>query len=257
MNIFQAVILSVIEGITEFLPISSTGHLILTSQVLNIESSDFVKSFEIFIQFGAILAVLSLYCKTLLVNKIIWKKILVSFIPSGIIGFTFYKLIKKFLLGNALVTIISLFIGGIILIILEFLVKEKKHKVENLEDINFIKALTIGIIQSVSIIPGVSRAAATIMGGILVGLDRKTAVEFSFLLAVPTMLAATGLDLIKSNFSFTSQEIILLLIGFIVAYFIAFITIKYFLEFIKNHNFTVFGFYRIVVAVLFWYIVGV
>lgn len=257
MNIFQVIILSVIEGLTEFLPISSTGHLILTSQVLNVKSSDFVKSFAIFIQLGAIMAVLSVYFKTLIDKKDIWKKILIAFFPSGIIGFTFYKLIKKFLLGNSLVTVVSLIIGGVILIILEYFFQEKNRQVSNLSKISSKSALLIGIFQTISIIPGVSRAAATIMGGILAGLDRKTAVEFSFLLAVPTMIAATGLDLVKSSFFFTIQEILFLIIGFFGAYITAIIVIKYFLEFVKHHKLTVFGLYRIVVAILFWYIVGI
>ncbi len=252
MTSLQAILLAIIEGITEFLPISSTGHLILASEILKIEQTEFVKSFEIFIQLGAILAVIVLYWKTLLTKKAVLERIFVAFLPTAVLGFTFYKLIKQLLIGNALVTLAALFGGGIILIFLELLYKEKEHHVESIQQITIRKAFIIGLFQSLSMIPGVSRAAATIVGGLLLGTKRKAAVEFSFLLAIPTMLAATGFDLIKSNLEFTSNELTLLAIGFIGSFVVALLAVKFFLQFIQNNTFITFGIYRIVVSILFF-----
>lgn len=227
MDIIQAIILSIVEGLTEFLPISSTGHLVLTSNLLNIPQTEFVKSFEVIIQLGAILAVVFLYWKTLLNNKKIWPKIIIAFIPTAIVGFTLYRLIKDVLLGNPLITLWALFLGGIVLIIFEILFKEKDHHIEKLESISNKNAFLIGVAQSVSIVPGVSRAGATIVGGLLTGLKRKTAVEFSFLLAVPTMFAATLLDLKESALNFSSQEFLALGVGFIGAFITAILAIKF------------------------------
>jgi len=253
VDYFNSLILAIVEGISEFLPISSTGHLILASEFLKIEQTNFVKSFEIIIQLGAILAIVFLYWKTLIANKDVWKKILTAFIPTAMIGFAFYSVVKNYLLGNAFVTLISLFIGGIILIILELIYKEKGHHVEKIEAISFKKAFLIGIFQSISIIPGVSRAAATIIGALFLGAKRKTAVEFSFLLAIPTMLSATALDVYKGSFfSFSNQEYISLTIGFLGSFIVAIFAVKFLLKFIKNHTFIPFGVYRIILAILFW-----
>ena len=192
MNLLQALILSIVEGISEFLPISSTGHMILAADILKIAQSNFVKDFEIIIQLGAILAIVVLYWNSLFKSVEVWKRIIVAFIPTGIIGFILFKIIKTYLLGNLYVTLISLFIGGIVLIVLELLYKEKDHHVEDIAKLSFPKAFIIGIIQSIAVIPGVSRSAATIVGAMFLGTKRKAAAEFSFLLAVPTMLAATS-----------------------------------------------------------------
>lgn len=255
MTIFDSIILSIVEGITEFLPISSTGHLVLAAHILQIQQTEFVKSFEIIIQFGAILAVVFLYWRKFLQSKAIWKKILVAFIPTGIIGFLLYKVIRNVLLGNASVILITLFIGGVILIILELVHKEKSTDATKIEDISFKNAVLIGVFQSISVIPGVSRAAATIIGALLLGTKRKTAVEFSFLLAVPTMLAASGLDLVKNHLSFSGNELLVLVIGFIGSFIVATIAIKFFINFIQKHTFIPFGIYRIVAALLYWIIV--
>lgn len=251
MNYFQAIILSIIEGFTEFLPISSTGHLILTSYLLGIPQTEFMKSFEIIIQLGAILAVVVLYWKTLIKNIILWKPVIIAFLPTAILGFTLYKAIKQYLLGNTLVTLVSLFLGGILLIILEKQYSKILHASKPIEKLGVKKAFLIGLFQSVSMVPGVSRAAATIFGGMFLGLSRKEAVEFSFLLAIPTMLAATVLDLLKSNFSFSGNEYLLLSIGFIGAFITAVMSIKFLLNLIKNHTFIPFGIYRIVLAILY------
>ena len=173
MDLIQTLILSFVEGITEFLPISSTGHLILVSQILNIQQTEFVKSFEIIIQLGAILSIVFLYFKTLLNTKI-WPKIIVAFLPSAFVGLIFYKIIKEFLIGNSLITVIMLFIGGIAFILVEYWTKDKKiNQTSNIEQITFKNAFIIGLFQSVSVIPGVSRAGATILGALLLKTNRK------------------------------------------------------------------------------------
>jgi undecaprenyl-diphosphatase len=255
MDYLQALMLSIVEGISEFLPISSTGHLILASDLLHIQQTEFVKSFEIFIQLGAILAVVVLYWKTFFTNSEGWKKVLAAFIPTAIIGFILYKFIKQFLLGNTYITVLALLIGGILLILLELLYKEKEHHVDKLENISYKNAVLIGIAQSLAVIPGVSRSAATIICALFVGTKRKAAVEFSFLLAAPTMLAATVLDITKSNFSFSSSQWSLLLVGFLGAFITAIFAIKFLLQFIKNHTFIPFGIYRIILAILFWLLI--
>ncbi len=255
MSYLQSIILSIIEGITEFLPISSTGHLILASDLLKISQTEFQKSFEVFIQLGAILAVIVLYWQTLVKKIEVWKRILIAFLPTGALGFVLYKVVKHYLLGNSAVVLISLFIGGIILIILEKLHNEEKSMISDTEKISLKHALFIGLFQSVSMIPGVSRAAATIFGGLFLGLKRTTAVEFSFLLAIPTMLLASIYDLYKSHLSFSSSEYLLLAVGFTGAFITAFITVKYFLRYIQNHNFIAFGVYRIILAIAFWLLI--
>jgi len=255
MNILQALILSAVEGISEFLPISSTGHMVLAADILRISQSSFVKDFEIIIQLGAILAIVVLYWSTLFKSVEVWKRIIVAFIPTGIIGLLLFKVVKNYLLGNLYVTLISLLVGGIILIILELIYKEKEHHIDNIEDMTLPKAFMIGLFQSVAIIPGVSRSAATIIGGLFLGTKRKAAAEFSFLLAVPTMLAATGLDLIKTNFSYSPNEWLILAVGFLGAFVMALISVKLFLQFVQRNNFIIFGVYRIIAAILFYLIV--
>lgn len=263
MNIFSVIILSVIEGITEFLPISSTGHLILASKIMGIASGEFIKSFEIAIQSGAILAVLVLYGKKLFENKNLFAKVGAAFIPTGILGFVFYKAIKH-MLGSSIIVVASLFLGGVVLLFIEkFLAQNKNLRFgkknltagnNSLANLSYPQAIFIGTLQSLSMIPGVSRAAATIIAGLSTGLNRAEAVEFSFLLAIPTMLAATGLDLFKSYKMFTSSDTIYLLIGIFVSFFVAMFAIKLLLKFIKTNSFIPFGIYRIIASVLFFFI---
>lgn len=252
VNFIQAFILSIVEGISEFLPISSTGHLNLASTLLRVEKTEFFKSFEIFIQMGAILAVVFIYWKFILENKDAWKKILAGFIPTAIIGLVLYKFIKHYLLANDLITVIALLAGGIILIILELLYKEKEHHVEKIQDLSYKNAALIGAFQALAVIPGVSRSGATIITALFLGTKRKTAVEYSFLLAAPTMLAATVLDLKSSNLSFSSNQLQLLAVGFIGSFIFAVISIKFLLSFIQKNNFIPFGVYRIALAIIFW-----
>jgi undecaprenyl-diphosphatase len=252
MDYFQALLLSIVEGISEFLPISSTGHLNLARVLLHISKTEFFTTFQIFIQLGAILAIVMLYWKTISTNTAGWKKIIAAFIPTGIIGFILGKFIKHYLTSNEYVTLIALFVGGILLIVLELLYKEKDHHVEKIENLSYKNAMLIGVCQAIAVIPGVSRSAATILGAMFLGTKQKAAVEFSFLLAIPTMLAATALDLKDANFSFTSTEYMLLTIGFIGSFVTALAAVKYFLKFIEHHTFIPFGVYRIIVAIVFW-----
>lgn len=251
MNLIQAVILAIIEGLTEFLPISSTGHMILAAKILGIVETDFTKTFEIVIQFGAILAIVVLYGKRVRRDYECWKRVLVAFVPTGIIGLILYKIIKSVLLGNVQVVVWSLLIGGILMIALEKFFEKKQARHTDIHNMSFVDAAVIGVVQSISVIPGVSRAAATIFGGLGVGLDRKSAVEFSFLLAVPTMAAAAGLDLIKSNWQFTNSDYWLLVVGSVVAFFTALAAVRFFLKYVENHSFVVFGVYRIILAIVF------
>lgn len=259
MEIWQAVVLSIVEGISEFLPISSTGHLVLTTELLGIPHTEFVKSFEIIIQLGAILAVVALYWRRLIAGIDVWKNIIAAFIPTAIIGLTLYKIIKDVLIGNSYITVAALLLGGIILIALELFFQKdsekSKVKKENIEDLSIKKSFLIGLIQGFSIIPGVSRSAASIMGGLFLGLKRQTAVEFSFLLAIPTMMAATGLDLIKTSFRFSQPEWIALAVGFAGSFIVALFVVKWFLKYVQNNNFIAFGVYRIIAAIAYYLII--
>lgn len=254
MNLFTAIILGIVEGITEFLPVSSTGHLILTSSILRIPPSEFLKTFEISIQLGAILSVVVLYWKSLVLDMGKAKKVMTAFVPTALIGLIFYKSIKTFLLGSKTIVVWSLLFGGIFIVIFELWYQRKTvNKSMNKENgaISYKQAFLVGLMQSVSMIPGVSRSAATILGGLVLGVGRKTIVEFSFLLAVPTMAAAAALDLSKTAGSFTGAQVFYLIVGFIVSFIAAMAAIKFLLSFIKNNNFIVFGIYRIILALLF------
>jgi len=250
MNFIQAIILAIIEGITEFLPVSSTGHMILASSIMKVKDPEFAKTFEIVIQLGAILSVLVLYIKRFFTGITIYTKLFVAFIPTAIVGLLVYKKIKLYLF-NPYVVSVSLIVGGIILILLDKWSEEKKSENKNLEDINFLNAIKIGAIQCLSMIPGVSRSAATIFGGIYSGFDRKQAAEFSFLLAIPTMFAATGKDLWENRALITSENSQLLVLGGFVAFIVALIAVKAFVSFLTKYGFKIFGYYRIILGIVF------
>jgi len=254
MLFLQSAILGLIEGITEFLPVSSTGHLILASTLLGIAQSDFQKTFEIVIQLGAILAVVAVYWREFLKIESL-KKILAAFIPTGIIGLALYKVVKTYLLGNDAVVLWALGLGGVALILFEYMHTERDAASASINEISYKQAVWIGLFQSLSIIPGVSRSAATILGGLLVGLKRRTIVEFSFLLAVPTMVAASGLDLVKTSATFNIAQVGALAIGFLVAFIVALFSIRFLLQYIRSHSFVPFGIYRIIVALVFFFLV--
>ena len=257
MNLGQVLVLAIVEGVTEFLPVSSTGHLVLLARILGIFQTEFVKSFEIAIQLGAILSVVWLYRRDLAKDWETWKRMLVGFLPTGILGLIFYRVIKNFLLGNEAVTLWALFVGGIVLIVCEriwmrsFLAKPGDSSF-NLRDISLSSAFKIGLAQSLSMIPGVSRAGAAIIGGMAVGLSRTAAVEYSFLLAIPTMAAATGLDLIKSGWGLSGGEFGLMGIGFAGSFLVAAATVKWLTAFVKRRTLAVFGWYRILLVGLWW-----
>ena len=252
MNLLQALIFGIVEGITEFLPISSTGHLMLTARVLGLSQTEFLKTFEIVIQFGAIMSIIVLYWKMLLVNFEVLKRVILAFIPTAVLGLLFYKIIKHYLMASSQVVLWSMFIGGILLIVFELIHSEKDNAVEDISTIPYRTAILIGFFQSIAMIPGVSRSAATIVGGLVLGLRRKTIVEFSFLLAVPTMLAATALDLMKNASQFSAAQINFLSVGFILSFVFAMLSVKFLLNFIKHHSFISFGIYRIILALSFW-----
>lgn len=254
MDLLNAFILGIVEGITEFLPVSSTGHLILAERFLQLPASEFWKSFTVFIQLGAILAVLLLYWRKLLLNWLTLKKIALAFLPTAIVGLALYPFIKQYLLGSVEVVLLALGLGGAALIIFE-----KKHKssslaVADITAISYPQSLLIGLAQSLAVIPGVSRAAATILGGLALGISRTTIVEFSFLLAIPTMAAATGLDLLKSGWAFSPSEWGILMIGFITSFLAALVAVRWLLRFVATHDFQSFGWYRIALALLTWFI---
>jgi undecaprenyl-diphosphatase len=254
MQIFQILILGAVEGLTEFLPISSTAHLMLASRIMGLASTDFLKTFEIIVQFGAILAVVVLYWPRFSALRRVWSKLLAAFIPTGIIGFILYRLVKGYLLGNNTVAVWALGIGGVLLILFEIFHKDKNSSpaaLQELAEMSYVKAMAIGFAQAVAIIPGVSRSAATIVAGRALGVSRAAIVEFSFLLAVPTMLAAAGYDLLKSAPHLDAGQYGYLLIGLVAAFVTAHFSVRWLLRYVQSHNFTAFGVYRIIMALVF------
>lgn len=249
LNAAHALVLGIVEGLTEFLPISSTAHLILASRALGIPETEFVKSFQIIIQLGAILSVVVLYWNKFWSREVI-QKLVVAFVPTGIVGLTVYRAVKGYLLGNLTVVLVSLLVGGIVLILFERWERDDRAAID-FGEITYRRALLIGLFQSVAVIPGVSRAAATIVGGSLLGVSKRTIVEFSFMLAVPTMVAASALDLLKSHDALAGHWGALA-IGFVVSFLTAIAAIKSFLGYIKRRDFSAFGWYRIVLALAFY-----
>ncbi|HBA86989.1 MAG TPA: undecaprenyl-diphosphatase [Geobacter sp.] len=249
MTAFDAIILGIVEGLSEFLPISSTGHLILASAVMKLKQSEAHKVFEVTIQLGAMLAVVHIYRKQLFSRIDLLKKVCFGFLPTGVLGYLLYKLVKSFF-QPSLVSYM-LIAGGIAFIVIELWMKNRPATTHTLEEISYRQAFSIGVIQSLSMIPGVSRSGATIMGGLVLGLDRKDAAEFSFLLALPTMLAATCYDVYKNYAVFHVGDWQNIVVGFITSFVFAVIGIKALLKFITSHTFIPFGVYRIVVGLLF------
>jgi len=251
MTIIQALLLSIVEGVTEFLPISSTGHLILASKLLHIPQTDFTKSYEIIIQCGAIAAVALAMTKKIRYNLKLLISLLFSLVPTIIVGAFLYTIVKQVFMENTMITVWSLIIGGIILIYWEYMMKEKSQTTIDINTITKKNAVLIGLGQAVSVIPGVSRAAATIMTAMATGLNRAQAVEYSFFLAVPTILAASVFDFIKSSHEFTSDQYALIVIGLIGSFITAWITTSYFIRYVRTHTLIPFGIYRILIAFIF------
>lgn len=250
MTIWQAVLIAIIEGLTEFLPVSSTGHMILASSLMGIHNDEFVKSFEVLIQLGAILAVLAIYYKRFLVGFEIYLKLFVAFLPTGVIGILAYKTIKAYLF-NPFVVSISLILGGVVLILLDRWTDKKESKYLEIDHISYFDAFKIGLIQCLSMIPGVSRSAATIFGGVYSGFNRVQAAEFSFLLAIPTMFAASGYDLLKNHEAIFTGNLLTLVVGAISAFLVALVAVKAFVAFLTKYGFKHFGYYRIAVGMIF------
>ena len=251
MDTIQSIIIGIVEGLTEFLPVSSTGHMIITEKILNLTENDFSKVFTITIQLGAILAVVVLYWKKFFdfKNLKFYAKLAAAVVPALVLGFLFSKKIDA-LLESSTTVAISLLAGGIILLFIDNVFKNPE--VDKEEDISFLKAIIIGTWQCIAMIPGVSRSAASIIGGMQQKLTRSAAAEFSFFLAVPTMLAATGYKLLKyykDYGGFSANEIKQLAIGNVVAFVVALLAIKFFIGFLKKHGFKIWGYYRIVVGI--------
>lgn len=252
MNTLQSIIIAIVEGLTEFLPISSTGHMIITEKILGITETDFIKVFTVAIQFGAILAVVVLYAKKFFDFKR-WQfyvKLGAAVVPALVLGFLFSKKIDA-LLESSLTVAISMLVGGIILLFIDKAFKNPT--IDSEEKISFGKAIIIGVWQCIAMIPGVSRSAASIIGGMQQKLTRSAAAEFSFFLAVPTMLAATCYKLLKyykESGGFSSEEIKQLAIGNVVAFIVALLAIKFFIGFLKKYGFTIWGWYRIIAGII-------
>lgn len=249
MDVIQAIILAIIEGITEYLPISSTGHMIIGASFLGIADEPFTKIFEVNIQFGAILAVLVLYGKRFFQSLDFYYKLLVAFVPAAIIGFLLNDFIDS-ILENVWVVAISLLLGGIILIFIDKYFEDKTHKVNP----SFKDSFVIGLFQCIAMIPGVSRSASTIIGGMFMGLTRKSAAEMSFFLAVPTMFAASSYKLLKGyksgDLTFDNEQLVLLSVGNLVAFLVSIVAIKFFIGYLQKYGFKVFGYYRIALGLL-------
>ena len=269
MEIIKSIIFGIVEGITEWLPISSTGHMILLNEFVKLDvSKDFYNMFEVVIQLGAILAVVILFFKKIfpfykekgsvkLDKKIInlWGKIIVACVPAAIIGILFDEVFEK-LFYNPLSVAIALIVFGILFILIEN--KNRKSKINSLEEITYNTALLIGIFQLIAaIFPGTSRSGATILGALMIGVSRTVAAEFTFFLAVPVMFGASLLKLIKFSFNFTGLELAILLVGMFTAFVTSMFVIKFLMNYIKKHDFKVFGYYRIIlgIIVLFYFFI--
>lgn len=255
MEIIKAIILGIVEGITEWLPISSTGHMILVDEFMKMDvSADFMEMFLVVIQLGAILAVVVIYFKTLLPTDkatwIMWLKIVVACIPAAVIGLLFDDIFNA-LFYNWYTVAIALIVFGVAFIVIENKNKNMQPKVLHINDLTYKQALIIGLFQVIAaIFPGTSRSGATILGGLMIGVSRTVAAEFTFFLAIPVMFGASLLKLAKFGLVFTAQEGMLLAVGMIVAFVVSIIAIKFLMGYIKKHDFKVFGWYRIVLGVI-------
>ncbi len=250
LSFLTTALLSALEGLTEFLPISSTGHLILASHIMGLAADNRLEAFEIFIQAGAISAVIIIYAKKLWQNFNLWRKILVGFIPTGILGLFFSRYLSQLLTNTGLV-LAMLLAGGLFFLVWDRIARRFKVSAKALEQVTYRQAIAIGLAQSIAMIPGVSRSAASIFGGLIVGLEKEVAVEFSFLLAIPTIFAASALAIIKNRSILDKDDFLLFSIGFFIALATAWWAIRFFLGYLKKHSFAVFGWYRIILASLY------
>lgn len=257
MNLFNALILGIVEGITEFLPISSTAHLIIISGLLNISQTEFQKFFEVFIQSGAILAVVFIYWKVILKNKSLMVNVILSFIPTAMIGLLLRKVIKNVFFQSFDLIAGSLFFIGLLFIVFEFLLKKKIIKTnKKINQMTIVQALMIGFGQALAVVPGVSRAGIVILTMMALGFDREESALYSFVLAIPTLLAASGLDFIKTNphLIFSGSNPLFLLIGLVVSFFSALLAIKWFIGYLQKNSLSYFGVYRIILAFFTYFV---
>jgi undecaprenyl-diphosphatase len=256
MSTLQAVVLAIVEGLTEFVPVSSTGHLIMVSSLMAIGKDEFTQFFEVAVQMGAVLAVVVLYARKFF-NFRHWTfyvKLIIGVIPIAVIGYKFEGTISKLLI-SPFYTAVTLLAGGFVLLFIDNVFRHPRAKTER--DITYLNSLIIGLFQCIALIPGISRSAATIIGGMHQKLTRSLAAEFSFFLAVPTMIGATGLKLYKivqtdKSILHNAANIKALAIGEVVAFIVAFFTMNFFVNFIKKHGFKFFGWYRIIIAIVFF-----
>ncbi|MEK7109928.1 MAG: undecaprenyl-diphosphate phosphatase [Patescibacteria group bacterium] len=258
MNIINAFILGIVEGITEFLPISSTAHLIISSKLLNIPATEFQKFFEVFIQSGAILAVIFIYWKIILKNKSLLINIILSFIPTAVVGLLLHKVIKGVFFESFTLIAASLFVIGLFFIIFEYLLKKKIVKTDKkIVQMTIIQALLIGLAQSLAVVPGVSRAGAVILTMMILGFNREESALYSFVLAVPTLFAASVFDFMKTDpqLIFTGSNPLFLFTGLITSFLSALLAIKWFIKFLQKNSLSYFGVYRIGLAIFTFLIV--
>ncbi len=248
MNWFEVVFLSLIEGITEFLPVSSTGHLILTSAMFGIQDEGFVKAFNIIIQFGAILAVVYLYWKRFLPNMSFYKKIFVAFLPAAVIGLAVKSKIDL-ILGSVYVVAVSLILGGIILVWTDRKFESLSTSGKKTDDLSLVDCLKLAFIQCLAFVPGVSLSGATIVGGLFMGMKRKEAAEFSFFLAVPTLTGAAFVKSLKLIHDIDQSQIIFLIAGTVLSFIFALAAIRFFIGLVSSYGFKFFGYYRIIIGV--------
>ncbi len=254
MTIIDSLILGIVEGITEFLPISSTAHMIIVSTLLGLKQTMQNVAFEVIIQLGATLAIVWIYLDKINFKEFeLWKKVILAFMPLAVIGYLLRHQIKElFTIETAAWMFI---IGGVVFFVVEYFYKEEKAKVKDVEKVNYLQALTIGFFQVFALIPGTSRSGSTIVGGMLSGLSRKAAADFSFLLAIPTMFAASGYELVKNIDSFKDQSGVVLAVGFIVSFISAYVAVKLFLKFIQKYTLIPFGVYRIIFGILLLWLI--
>lgn len=252
MNLLNAIIQGIVEGVTEFLPISSTAHLILVSKFLHIPQTDFQKFFEVFIQSGAILAVIFLYSKYVFKHKNLIKNILFSFIPTAVIGLVLYKIIKKVFFESNFLIVGTMILFGVVFLIVEHLVKTKKLALKkDLQKVTWKEAILIGISQAIAVVPGVSRSGVVMVTMMGLGYKRDESAIYSFLLAVPTLFAASALDVFKMRsiiFSTSQRNLIYLFVGFLISFITAYISVKWLILYLQKKSLVLFGWYRIILG---------
>ena len=250
MTLIDSIVLGAVEGITEFLPVSSTAHLVLASSLLKIEQDNFAKAYEIIIQIAPIFSVLILYYERLFQKFSLWLKLILAFVPTGVVGLLFHKQIEA--MFNPTAAVILMILTGFAFIGIEWFYREQEHHVEDINEVTYTQAFWVGISQVFALVPGISRSGSTILGGMLAGLKRETAMGFSFLLAVPTMVAASGYTLYKESTAFSESDTLLLGIGFIVSFVVGYLAIKGFLAVVARYSFKPFGVYLIATGLVFW-----